>query len=406
MSEGALAAYDGNQQTGAPGYIQAWDSCISSKSNSIRILTNDINRALERGEQELAQTLDLQRAQLDFEKTVLEGQLQVVSHRREQLARIMSSAAAQASSADLAAYPDAWRKTVTAHAKDLSDVSTAFPELFATATTLLNDAETELNSLDGLENWEEIQTRLKFTVRNIEIIRKDGFERLLSQLESVDESLDAMATGIADGDSILSEALAVYEAKTATVVEFLQAEMGRIPAKIAAAQSRTVATSDALSKALGAMSTSAGKLKLFQDKLKELNDATRLYYSTFGLSRLNPIYTGLIDELVKRASTKKAVAKQQAELKRQLQQTLSAFNGTIVVPDPSKNCRRGQPNCTPINKVKVKNAAAKALRTTQKSMLNEVPDLISIVSRKVAGISLTDLVAKIEGAHRTMMSLK
>lgn len=404
MKEGALAAYDGNQETGAPGYIDAWDSCITSKSNSIRILGNEMARAIDQGDLALAKTLDLQRAQLDFEKTVLEGQLDTVSHRREQLARIMNSAAAQASPENLVAYPDAWRKTVAAHVKDLNDVSTAFPELFATAMSLLDEAEAELNSLDGLENWEEIQTRLNFAIRNIEIIRKDGFQRLLSQLESVDENLDAMAAGISDGDSILSEALAVYESTTATKVDFLSAESARIPAKIAAARSRAQTTSDALSKAQGLMNTNAGRLKLFQDKFKELTEATRLYNSTFGVSRLNPIYTALVEELVKRASTKKPVAKKQAEVKRQLQQTLSAFNGTIVTPEPSKSCRRGQAKCTPKNSVNVKNAAAKALRATQKSMLREVPNLIS--SHKVAGMSLTELVAKIEGAQRTMMGLK
>lgn len=406
MTLAALAAYDGNSQTGVPGYIQAWASCINSKSSSIRILGNDIARALQRGELDLAKTLDLQRAQLDFEKTVLEGQRDVVSHRREQLARIMSSAAAQGTPENLTAYPDAWRKTIAAHVKDLKDVSAAFPELFATSLTLLNEVETELDSLDGLVDWQEIQTRLKFVVRNIDIIRKDGFERLLSQLESVQESLDAMATGIADGDNILSEALSVYETSTATKVAFLTSERSLIPAKIAAAQSRTQTTANALSNARESVNTSGGKAKLFQDKLKEFNESSRLYNSTVGASRLNPIYTDLIDELMRRASAKRAVTKQQVQLKRQLQQTLAGFNGTAVVPAPSKKCRPFQKNCTPINTTKLKNPAAKALRATQRSMLKEVPNLIAVFSRKAAGVSLTDLVAKIESAHRTIMSLK
>ena len=295
---------------------------------------------------------------------------------------------------------------MTAHIKDLNDVATTFPELFATAISLLDAVQTEITSLNGVEDWEEIQTQLGFVVRNIEIIREEDFERLLSQLESADESLNAMGTGIADGDLLLSEALRVYETATATKVDFLSGEISSIPAKVAAAESSARTTSDTLIQTRTLMNERSRNLKLFQDKRTELNESTRLYYSKSGGARLNPIYTALIGELMKRASTKKPVFRQKEGLEKQLQQPLSSFNGTLIVPESSENCRRGQAKCAKKPKVKMKNSAAKALQKTQSSMRPEIPNLITSLSRGLAGISLSDLVAKIEGAHRGIMNIK
>ncbi len=406
MNEGALLAYDGDNKTGQAGYTKTWASCVNSKSNNMQILTADINRALQRGEKELAINLDLQRAQLDFEKTVLEAQASVVAHRRLQLGLILKSTALQATADSLISHPDAWRKTIQAHSKNLNDVAVTFPGLLSAAVALLDEAQKEMSALSGLQNWKEIQSRLALTASNIEIIRKDGLERFISQLESAEESLGVMGSGIADAEILLTEALSIYEAASRAKVDFLARESTRAPQLITAAQARVESALQTLSNARASVATSLNNSKLFQESRDELDNSMRLFYATFGMSRLNPIYTKLVNELLQQASGNRAVIREKAKVEQHLKQTLTSFSGISMIPEPAATCRSDDSTCKKTKSIKIKAASAKALLKTQRAVAGDIPNLVTSLSREVAGISLSELVAKIENTYSVISSLK
>jgi hypothetical protein len=406
MNEAAIIAYNGDAPAGQIGYIKSWSNCINSKTRNIQILTNDITRALQRGELELAKTFDLQRSQLDFEKIVLDAQLAVVTHRRDQFLSILNSAGAQGTADSLTAFPDAWRRTITAHVKNLNEVAETFPGLFAAAIALLDEAQTEMSALSSLQDWKEIQSRLALVAGNIEIIKKDGFDRLISQLESADESLGVMGAGVADGDILLTEALAIYETSTRAKVDFLAGENARSAERIAAAQARADTAFKALTDARTSMLTSVSNSKIFKETSEELDRAFRLYYSTSGASRGNPLYDGLVNELLRRASEKPSVARQKAAVEQQLKARLAAFPGISLTPEPATSCKPRDSRCRRKNTPKLVDASAKILFRTQQQMARDIPNLIDTLSRSAAGISLSELVSKIEAAQNTLLSFK
>jgi|GEM_PF-4332326 len=405
MNEAAVIAYNGDAQTGQLGYIKSWSNCINSKTRNIQILTNDITRALQRGEQDLAKTFDLQRSQLEFEKTVLDAQLAVVTHRRDQFLSILNSVGAQATPDSLTAYPDAWRKTVAAHVKDLNEVAGTFPGLFAAAIALLDEAQTEMSALSSLQDWKEIQSRLALVAGNIEIIKKEGFDRLISQLESADESLGVMGAGIADGDILLTEALTIYEASTKAKVDFLSAENARSAERIATAKARADTASKTLTDARALMLTSASNTKVFKETSAELDGSLRLYYSTFGASRANPLYAGLVNELLTRASLKPPVARQKAVVEQQLKAIIASFPGISTTPEPGRSCDRKDPRCK-AKQIKLVDPSAKILFRTQQQIARDIPNLIDTLSRAAAGLSLSELVSKIEATQNKLLSFK
>lgn len=410
LSEAALKAYEGNPQTDNPGYITVWTACLNSKISNVQVLTADINRELQRGNTELAKSLNLQRAQLEYESTILKAEVTMIVHRRDQIKRFLAAAAPQGTPAIVANFPDAWRRTVEAHARNLDEVGQSFPGLFRTAIVLIDSIESELKTLVGKKD-DELKAQAALVVDRLQALRASGFERFLGQIDSAADTLNIVAAGATTTQTLLSDAIATYELVSAKKASFWNDEEPRVKTRSVDAETRQQKAKAARSEAVKKLADLEAKAKVYQEKRPLLDDALKRYVTTIAANRYNTVYTGVVKELVERATKKsKVINTRRVPIELNLLRYLGGFapieGTTPATPTQTpSSCKPSGRKCRNPQAVKVRHPIAKTLLSLQQAMVTQLPSVIDSVTQSKAGTPLSTSVANIEALAKDIGSL-
>jgi hypothetical protein len=323
----SLDFYDGNPTTKRPGYISGWRGCSQNKQNNAENFRRDIERESARGNIELAKQLDFARADLDRDITVINSEAETLQHHSNQIRSVLRSSALQGAKEILDIYPNAWKRTATAHVNNLITENLLYPALMLSSDLLLERALNEIRLLPGITDLQNRRAEMKLVAEKLQSIRLAGFARVLEQIDSVSDQLSTMSLSIGSGESFLEETISIYGLSARTKTTYWKAEQDKLPATLASSTTRVIQTRDNFTKSLElkkATEQIAEQYKLNRETLfKELN----LLQDKFGNSNFNPIYSELAARLISKVAKNPQYIAVKPALTSAITNYLSSFQG-------------------------------------------------------------------------------
>ena len=282
--------YDGTQYQ--PGIISHWGGCINSYALQIGTSAQALINAEQRGDTLAARNHWLDIRYLSTVKFVLEQELKLVRHRREQIDKVIRAADLQD---DVNNVADAWRTTVRGHAEDIIEAMPAYRRAFRAGRNILDNIIDYHNALNQfVNNQDTFLDRNGAFSSNQRALILGGFDRLIADLLLTKVALGNLAAAGATGESALVANIQVYKGAISQLRSDADADVQTLPGNIAATQS-------AVTNAQANFDSSAEFIHVAQQKFDDAKALRIRFDDTYkqldlliARQKFSPVYAGVL----------------------------------------------------------------------------------------------------------------
>lgn len=324
--------YNGDSTT--PGWISSWRGCSENKKQNVENYRKDIEREISRNNIELAKQLDFARGDLEFEIAIIDSEIEVLQHHASQFSSILNAAAIQGTIVNRTAYPNAWKKTITAQVNNLESENSFYPALFQATDLLLGRALDEIKTLPAITDPQNRSAEMRLVAEKLASIRSAGFSRLIEQLDSVNDQLSTMSRSIGGGEVFLEETINNYARSTNAKVTFWKAEQDRLPQTLSISAAAVTQARDNFNKSLELKKLTINVLAEYAENRQKLYKNLDLLQQKFGGQQFNPLYSELASQLLNAIVVKRSAdySKVREDLKAAVTSFLASFKGVKPIP--------------------------------------------------------------------------